>query len=337
MAATIYDIAERCHCSTTTVSKVLNNQGNISKEKRELILKTAEELGYVRSSFARSLASTNKSNHLIGVLLHINDNKSITHELFSKILNSFRIRIEKEDYDICFLRNLKEESAYSYKDFIKARGIDGVFILSAQLENKKVSDLLNSNVPVVTFDIPGSEYGVSSNNKESITELVDYLVSMGHRRICFVAASDKGVGAQRYQGFLEGIKKNGIEFDPRMVVYSSFYSEGSAKRATDQALMQAVNPSVIMYPDDYTAISAIHYLNSLGYIVPEDMSVTGFDGIEAGNVMKPNITTIRQDTDALGTSAAELLMDIINGKEIKNKKIIVNSSIIKGESIKHKR
>lgn len=335
MAATIYDIAKACHCSTATVSKVLNNTGKISEEKKQEILRAAKELGYVRNQTASSLASSNKSSKLVGILLHILEDKSITHELFSAILNSFRNEMEKNEYDICFLRNIKDDDEIEYKNFVDARGLDGVFILSSSKKKQKTINLIKEeNIPMVAFDFDGAKYGVSSNNKESIASLVDYLVSMGHKRICFVKPDEYGVSQERYNGFIEGINRNNIEFDERMIIKAPYYSHDSAKIATDLALNSGYNPSVIMYPDDYTAINATQYLHQLGYSVPNDISITGFDGIEIGKVTQPSLVTIEQDTKLLGINAAELLLMQIKKKPITEPLVVVDAQIIKGHSVK---
>jgi DNA-binding LacI/PurR family transcriptional regulator len=88
-----------------------------------------------------------------------------------------------------------------------------------------------------------------------------------------------------------------------------------------------------MYPDDYTAISAIPYLRGLGYKVPKDMCVTGFDGIEVGSVMRPSITSTKQNADEIGREAARILLDSINKKEIKEQHIVVPTSLFKGDSV----
>ena len=82
---TIYDIAKKCNCSYTTVSKVFNNTGAISEKKKQEIFAAAKELGYIPNSTARSLAT--KKSHIIGVILHNFEDRGITHELFSRILN----------------------------------------------------------------------------------------------------------------------------------------------------------------------------------------------------------------------------------------------------------
>ena len=332
--ATIYDVAKACHCSTTTVSKVLNNTGKISKEKREMILRVAKEIGYVRNETARSLASSNKSSRMVGVLLHVLEDKSITHELFSVILNSFRNEMGKHDYDICFIRNVTDDEYMEYKDFVNARDLDGVFILSASLREQKVLNLVKEDLPLIAFDIDLAKYSVSSNNLESVANLIDYLVSLGHKRICYVRPEHFGVSVDRYNGFLEGIKRNNIEFDERMVVDAPFYSKDSAKMATDKALASGFNPTVIMYPDDYTAINAIQYLHQLGYRVPDDISITGFDGIEIGTFTQPSLVTIKQDMSNLGKEAASLLLKQIKKEEITDPHITIEAEIVKGQSVK---
>lgn len=334
MACTIYDIAKECNCSTTTVSKVLNNVGKISSEKRKEILETANALGYVRSQSAVSLASSNKSSHLIGVVLHIREDRSITHELFSEIINYLRIEVEKEGYDICFLRNLTNKDKLTYSQLVQSRGIDGIVILSLSTDTKKFLELMDVKTPKVSFDLFNTDYFVTSMNKEGVADMVDYLVSMGHTRICYVRPGSGGVAKKRLEGFIEGLSRNNIPYDPRMIIDAPYYSKGSAKEATDKALNSGINPTAIMYPDDYTAISAIPYLRKLGLKVPNDISITGFDGVEVSKVMRPSIVTVRQDTKEIGKSCAKLLLAQLSNREVENKRIIVPTKLLKGESVK---
>ena len=331
--ATISDIAKICCCSTATVSKVLNNRGNISKAKRDEILLVAKQMKYVQNNSAKALASANKSSHLIGIILHISEDKSITHELFSTILNSFRKEIEKNGFDICFIRQIDEDSPYEYKDYIDSKGMDGVFVLSANVGLTKINNLIHSDVPCVGFDLPNAKYNVSSNNKEAVAKMVDYLASFGHKRIAYVFPKDVGVSLQRKDGFLLGLKRNNIPFDERMLINAPFFSHNSAKIATDKALSNGFNPTVIMYPDDYTAISAISYLRSLGMKVPSNISITGFDGVIISKLVRPSITTLCQDSQNIGLEAAKLLLRQINNEEIKNPHIVVKATLFEGSSV----
>ena len=335
MACTIYDIAKQCNCSTATVSKVLNGTGNISEAKRKEILDTASALGYVRSQSAVALAKGNHSSRLLGLYFYIVESKAVTHELFSRIMNSFRVQAESKGYDVCFIRNIEDDENYGYDELISSRGIDGVFALADNLFSEKFNRLINKSiVPLVSFDIYRSRYMVSSANKEAVAEMVDYLVSLGHTKICYVYPNESGVSEDRRDGFLMGLKRNNISFDERMIVYGPYFCETSAKTATDNVLATGYHPTVIMYPDDYTAISAVGYLKSLGYEVPRDICITGFDGIEVGTVMYPSLTTIKQNADEIGRQAANLLIARINKEEIEDENIVVPASIVKGQSVK---
>ena len=333
MVPTIYDIAKLCNCSTTTVSKVLNRSGKISEKKKEEILRVAKELGYVANKTASSLASSNKSSKMVGIILHVSENKSITHEMFSKILNAFRIEMEKHDYDICFLRNINNDDSVSYESLVNARGLDGVFILSADVNNTKVQNLVNSDIPLVAFDILTAKYVISSNNKEIVAKMVDYLVSLGHKNISFVYPHKYGVSKERYDGFRLGLERNHIEFKEEMVVDAPYYCKDSAKIAIDKSLKDNPNATVIMLPDDYTAVNAISYLRKLNKKVPLNISLTGFDGIELANAVRPSLVTVRQDVERLGLEAAKLLLKQICHEEIEHPHSIVEATILRGKSV----
>ena len=163
--------------------------------------------------------------------------------------------------------------------------------------------------------------------------MVDYLVSLGHERICYVCPEKSGVSEDRKNGFIKGLKKNNIPFDERMIVNGPYFGKDSALIATENALSSGINPTVIMYPDDYTAISAIPILRKKGYHVPRDMSITGFDGVDIGAVMRPSLVTTVQNTTEIGKNAAKLLLKQINNNEIEEKNIIIPTSLFEGESV----
>lgn len=332
MAVTIYDIAKKCNCSTATVSKVFNNSGNISKSKRDYILKVAKEINYVPNASAKGLASIGHSTKLIAVMLYIQEEKSITHELFSSILNAFRIEMEKVGFDICFIGELPQNSDISYISKIRSRGCDGVFVLSASQKDKLVSQLINEDIPLVSFDNYKFKNSVSSDNRESVARMVDYLVKKGHTRIAYIMPPESDVSKVRLDGFIEGLRRNNIKFEDKFVIHGNYFNHKSTKLNTDAALNNGFKPSVIMYPDDYSAISAIGYLKELGYKVPNDICVTGFDGIELSSLLNLSITTISQNTVELGKAAARSLYAQIQGKQIENR-IVVPTKLIEGSSV----
>ena len=252
---TIYDIAKKCNCSYTTVSKVFNNTGAISEKKKKEIFAAAKELGYVPNSTARSLA-TKKSN-IIGVILHNFEDRGITHELFSRILNSFRIEAEKNGYDILLISQNHE----SYLMSCKSRAIDGVFVMCCDYSLEKSKELMNGEIPFVCFDNNDVPNSVQSNNKEAIAGMVDYLVSKGHRNIMYINPDDNApVTRSRLEGYMLGLERNNIKFDPRFVQKGSYFHEGASKLNVENVINSGIDFTAIMFPDDYSAIGAAKYL-----------------------------------------------------------------------------
>lgn len=307
---TIYDVAKKCNCSYTTVSKVFNNTGSISEKKRQEILSVAKELGYVPNSIARSLA-TKKSN-TIGILLHNFEDRGITHELFSKILNAFRIEVENNGYDILFLSQHHDDYLVS----CKTKSIDGVFVLCCDYSLDKTHKFLNGDIPYVCFDDSEVPNSVQVNGREAVAQMVDYLASKGHSKIIYINPDDNSpVTVGRLNGFKDGLTRNNIEFDERMVQKGSYYAKDSGKIAVENAINSGLEFTAIMFPDDYTAVSATRYIRDYEKKEGRRISYTGFDGVEVTEILSKPITTIKQDTNLIGVEAAKILLNEIKGNK----------------------
>lgn len=324
---TIYDIAKKCNCSYTTVSKVFNNTGAISEKKKKEIFAAAKELGYIPNSTARSLA-TKKSN-IIGVILHNFEDRGITHELFSRILNSFRIEAEKNGYDILLISQNHE----SYLMSCKSRAIDGVFVMCCDYSLEKSKELMNGEIPFVCFDNNDVPNSVQSNNKEAIAGMVDYLVSKGHRNIIYINPDDDApVTRSRLEGYMLGLERNNIKFDPRFVQKGSYFHEGASKLNVENVINSGIDFTAIMFPDDYSAIGAAKYLKQYEKEKGIKISYTGFDGVEVTEILASSVTTIKQNTELIGETAAKILLNEIEGKKTK-KATYIPTIISEGDSV----
>lgn len=324
---TIYDIAKKCNCSYTTVSKVFNNTGAISEKKKQEIFAAAKELGYIPNSTARSLAT--KKSHIIGVILHNFEDRGITHELFSRILNSFRIEAEKNGYDILLISQNHE----SYLMSCKSRAIDGVFVMCCDYSLEKSKELINGEIPFVCFDNNDVPNSVQSDNKEAIAKMVDYLVSKGHRNIMYINPDDNApVTRSRLEGYKLGLERNNIEFDSRFIQKGSYFHEGASKLNVENVINSGVDFTAIMFPDDYSAIGAAKYLKQYEKEKGIKISYTGFDGVEVTEILASTVTTIKQNTKLIGETAAKILLNEIEGKKTK-KATYIPTIINEGETV----
>ena len=166
------DIAKRCNVSVATVSKALNGYSDIGKAKREEIQAVAKEMGYFPNSSARAL-KTNRSYDL-GILFADNLHSGL-----------FKVTAESKGYDITFTSmNMVANRRMSYYEHCRYRGLDGVVIANIDFTTSEVLELVRSSLPVVTIDfVFDGRVAIVSDNVKGMKDLVDYAVSMGHRKI----------------------------------------------------------------------------------------------------------------------------------------------------------
>lgn len=183
------DIAQRCGVSTATVSKALHDQKDIGAETKNRIKKIAKEMGYLPNAAARVL-KTNESDN-IGVLYFDEAEMGLTHEYFAGVLNGIKAQAEMLGYDITFINTSPVGKKLSYLEHCKYRNFDGVVIVCARFQDNEVQELMNSDIPVVTIDyIHYSCSAVCSNNVKCMGDLLDYIISMGHKKIAYIHGED---------------------------------------------------------------------------------------------------------------------------------------------------
>jgi len=309
---TIYDVAKKSGYSITTVSKVLNNYPHISKEAIQKVKIAVEELGYIPDSSARALA-TKKSN-MIGVVFSEAFEMGMAHPFFSEVIEGFRKQLELYHYDLLFVsRNI--DANQNYHDHLKHRGVDGVVVINSLSDNDEIRAFNASDLPVVFIDIHIENANVVySDNRLGCTLAVDYLYSLGHRKIANIAgSSDSFTGAQRIKGFEMAIQKHGLTIPKNYIVDGGYFSSEDGRAAMLKLLALPDRPTAVFVAGDEMAIGAIKAAKEVGVRIPQDISIIGFDDISLAMHIEPSLTTIKQDKDRIGRQAATLLLNEING------------------------
>lgn len=327
------DIAKACNVTVATVSKALNDKDDIGIEMKAKIKEVAKEMGYLPNSAARAL-KTQKS-YMVGVLFVDGTSSGLTHDYFAAMLESIKETVEAKGYDISFVNHHIGAQTMSYLEHCIYRNVDGVIVACVDFETQEVKDLVNSHIPVVTIDHDyGTHDAVMSDNEAGIRELVHYAYSKGHRKIAYIYGQDSQVSNIRYQAFIKTCRQLGIETPKEYLIKGIYNDIENAKRNTQKLLQLKERPTCIFYSDDLTCIGGIYELGENGLSVPDDIAVAGYDGIKSYKIFKPNLTTICQDTVAVGKKAAERLIDLIEKKEIKGNRVeVVSGKLVQGESI----
>lgn len=331
---TIKEISNICGVSPATVSKALNGYTDISPKTAELIRQTAKDMNYMPDAAAR-LLKTNIS-HDIGVLFVDESHCGLTHEYFSQILNSMKEEAESLGYDITFISQYIDGKAVSFLEHCRYHRCDGVVIACVNFEAEGVKELINSGIPVVTIDYSfDGTSSVLSDNEEGAYALTSELIDKGHSRIAYIYGENAQVTDKRLDGYRRALADHGLQLKDEYVIQGKYHDPESSKEATAELLAMDEPPTAIMYPDDYSSLGGYNEIAIKGLSIPEDVSVTGYDGISLAEVVRPQLTTWRQNTDEIGRESVRKLVEAIEkSEECSPEKISVSGNLLRGYSIK---
>lgn len=311
---TIKDVALRSGFSITTVSKALNDYPDISSNTKKLILNLCDEMGYIPNLSARSLVT--QKSYTIGVIFEAITGVGLEHPLFSKILESFKSKVELQGYDIMFLSKNMGKQNGSYLQHSKRKQVEAILVLCGEFWNQELIDLYKSDIPIIVIDFGfAGVMNVTSNNRSGVKQAVKYFYDLGHTAIANIHGGDQSyIGIQRKDFFITAMEKYGLELKEEYLVPGEFFSKEDGFRAMNQILKLKSQPTAIFCASDMLAIGAMQAIKQAGKSVPEDYSIIGFDGIDIGQIISPKLTTIKQDTTKMGTLAANHILQMIKEK-----------------------
>ena len=326
------DIAEACGVSVATVSRALNGLTNENKERTAFICQTAREMGYYPNAAARTL-KTSRSNN-IGILYE----NQMNHEYFSSLLDALRTVADERGYDLTIIGRNGSDSNETYYDHARRRNLDGVIMIQADFESTEVVRLANSDMPTVVIDhaYEGCDC-VSSDNRASLERIVCHVYNHGHRKIAFVTGQDSAVMRERLAGFYKICAELGIRVPEGFVREGRFHDPERCTAIVRELLRGEEKPTCILCPDDYSCLGALWDLKAKGVRVPEEVSLIGYDGVRMSRMIRPMLTTYRQDTEVIAREAVALLIEAIEMPEThKPRQITVEGMLTEGETLSNK-
>lgn len=330
----VKDIATACNVSVATVSKALNDYSDISEKTRNIVKAKAAEMGYLPNMAAVALKTSRTYN--IGIIFVDAANSGLRHEFFAGVLQGIKAQAEAFGYCITFITNRIGEKQVTYKEYCRNRQFDGVIIACTDFNDPQIFELVNSDIPLVTIDhVFNNTMAVVSDNVKGIRDLMDYLYSMGHRKIAYIHGDDSSVTQDRLTSFYQCVERLGLEIPSDYILECKYHDTEKAADCTAQLLDLKDRPTCILYPDDYTAIGGINLIKNRNFNIPNDISVVGYDGITYSMIHEPSITTLQQDSDTMGREAVTHLIELIEKpKTTLKEKFVVEGSVLIGKSVK---
>ncbi|NRD76903.1 LacI family DNA-binding transcriptional regulator [Bacillus sp. BRMEA1] len=306
--STIKEVAAEAKVSVATVSRVINNNGYVNEETRKKVLQAISTLNYMPNEVARSLFK--KQSKTIALIV-----PDIKNPFFPEIARAIEDVMSSQEYTLILCNSDgKVEKEIMYLDAMKQKYVDGIIIVTSTLTPKHIE---TRDIPIVALDrkISPDIPSVTVNNYEGARQAVQYLKKIGCQKIAHIRGPHAISNAdERYKGFMKEVE-NEPWFHPELVVNGN-YNVLETTEATKGLLTKYPDIDGIFAGNDYMAIGVLKAAVQLGIRIPEELSLIGFDGIQLSQLTNPEITTMAQPIYELGLTAAEQLLEMIEGKPL---------------------
>ena len=318
------DIAGKLGVGVSTVSAVLNGKDYcyVSEAKKQLIKKTAGEMGYVPNQMSRGMQGlSTKTIGIIGSLFSV--------PVMSALVEAMNKSIAQSGYSTMLgdSHSIKEEEGRIINEFL-ARGVDGVLVNSVH-SKKELERLLRNRLSYVSFNKDFDGLSVAMDRKAGAEMAVDHLISAhGRERVAFVAKGVK-TNPMKLAGYRETLEKHQVKFDDGLCLETDQFNNFSEVAR----LLVELKVDAVLGSNDIVAGMLIKSLTTLGKQVPEDVAVIGFDGIEeVCSLTTPILTSIKDPVAKVADKAVDLLLRRMNGEKMADAPLLVEPEWLHGES-----
>ena len=336
----IFDVAKKADVSIATVSRAFNHTGVVKEEKRNRVLKIANELGYSPSLVARTMR-TNISGYVCLVL------PKIDLPIFTRVIEGVEDYLYGVRYNL-IIANIdnKLDRLKTQFDIFKNRKIDGIIYCSLGFDDSELEILRNfmksENIPLVFVDriMPeiNSPYVINDNFSGAYTA-AKYLIGKGHKKIIVIYSTPEAYTTKkRMEGFKAAFKENGISDNLNLYFLVKDISLGSGYDAAKQIFSSKSKATAIFCFTDILALGVLKYTQDNNISIPNKISLMGYDDIEFSAISYPPLTTIHQKKYMLGYHAAEIIIKTIElRKKSKNyksrKRVILKPYLVERKSV----
>ncbi|MFG6489086.1 LacI family DNA-binding transcriptional regulator [Roseateles sp. BYS78W] len=323
------EVAKLAGVAPITASRAIRGEGYVSEEARARIMEAAAQLNYSPDMVARRMRG--EKSRLIGIFVN-NFGSLVLHEITKEISNEARAR----GYDILLFNAERFDGPdrAGTRDML-ANLCAGLIMPMPNVEDGYLGELERRQLPCVFVNFDARAMAlpvVVVENRNGARLAVEHLLSLGHRRIAFIAGSHHtGQSAERQAAYVEALNHAGIAADPALIVPGRFVQTGGFA-ATQQLLALADPPTAIFAANDEMAFGAIDAIHSHGLRVPDDISVVGFDDIATSSYIHPPLTTIRQPLVELSACAVRELVALIEGQGVEARKIALPLELVVRQS-----
>ncbi|MEM9677752.1 MAG: substrate-binding domain-containing protein [Pseudomonadota bacterium] len=333
------ELSTQLGLSQTTVSRALNGFPEVSEKTRERVLEAARSANYRPSPSAAHLA-TGKTK-VIGHVIPTTQHRMINPH-FSDFLAGASEGYAAAGYDMLLRAAEPEEEAAVYEDFVSSKRVGGVVVHGPRLQDSRIGLLQSLGLPFLVHGRTGAEDGsypwLDVNNKEAFEIATNYLIKLGHTRIALInGLEEMTFAAQRRAGYDAALQNSGLTLDPNLT-FSADMVEPYGYEATSALLNQSNPPTAILCASILCAMGCVRALAENGMRPGKDISVMTFDDVlsflqPSGNqTSSPAFTSMRSSIQDAGRRSAEILIDVIEGKNSDHTGVCWEAELVEGRT-----
>lgn len=317
MGVTITDIAAQAGVSIATVSHALNKTRYVSPELAKRIEKIAKENGYEGKHAPSNKGLNYKMGRLSEIALVIPNTFSVVYARLISVLSGY---VDREGYmlSIYLSNGSREQEKHVITELIANRRIAGIILAPVGSEPKSYTKLITSDIPLICLERTIENSGISSvlsDNVQGIMKGTEHLIKCGHERISLLLENKNLTTVdERKRGYQQALEEYKITYEDRLVVCADL-DDGESTKNTIKELIKAINPTAILAGGNTLTLRCLKSIEEMGIECPKDISLVGFGDDDWCELVNPALTTLTQDTEAIGRKAIELLMAKIMGEE----------------------
>jgi LacI family transcriptional regulator len=323
------DVAKAADVSIATVSRFINSKGYISVRLKKRIGTAIRELQYKPNLVARGLKIRKSS--IIGLVF-----PDIQNSFFVKLITRAEEVAQRHRYNIilCNTQN-NPQKEIEYVEMLKGRQVDGYLIIPSITIHSRLGDMLRGESVVFLDRMIGNNHEhivVKLDNVKGMKLAVGHLVALGHTRIGMIAVpTNVTTGQERVEGYRLALAQNNIRFNERLVAYADF-SIDNAYESTKRLLSHRSRPTALLPISGPTTAGALKAVRELGLAIPDDVSIIGFDEFDYAELLTPALSTIAQPESDFGVVGIGLLLKEMQGKNIKERTVVLPPRLIERSS-----
>lgn len=337
MMVTIWDVAKHAGVSVSTVSRALNGYEDVSDKTRKRIQDTVRQLGYIPNQSAKNLSSKTSKNVAL-IISGIASEDKLDEFTGNLIRGVYEYMNQKGKTIAIYGINSSMQKQKTLETMCHEYSLSGIMLMGLQVQDVYLKETAELDIPCVSIDVVPSgsrPVVVATDDEKAFEEITDYVLDRGHRNVVLLRGRENAqVTHLRQAGFEKSLKKHGIPGSDIRVLQCD-YLEDRAYLETRKYIRtyQKSRATAFICMSDLMALGVCRAVTESGYQIPEDFSVTGFDGLNILEFIRPLITTIDQNISEKGFQGVRILMDMVEG-EHKPSVIYVPHKLVERESVK---